>query len=208
MAGYPFWGMLRLRLSWPHRLVVLPFCIFFPTERNPILPSWKSSVAIPFFILLGFGSPRHSPLASWQVANSSFFSCWVVWCLWLLLYFLCFFFLFFLFFRAVSIFLWLCLCAWEDSRLLVVAEDPGYFFFNLLTWVSLLLFLGFKPLGPTVSSFSWSPCICFLGLGLFSFGLGSLLWAWALWSLILDLNKPHQWPSSKHIGTTWSAKLP
>ena len=43
----------------------------------------------------------------------------------------------------------------------------------------LMLLLGFKPFGPALSSLSWSPCTCFLRLGLFSFGLGSLLWAWA-----------------------------
>ena len=82
---------------------------FFPAGRNPILPVWKSSVAIPFFILLHSGSPRRFPLAPWEVADSFFFSCWVVWRLWLLSLFLVF--LFVLFFRTVLIFRWLYLYA-------------------------------------------------------------------------------------------------
>ena len=56
---------------------------FFPTRWNPILPVWKSFVAIPFFILLYSGSPRRFLLVPWEVADSFLFSCWVVWRLWL-----------------------------------------------------------------------------------------------------------------------------
>ena len=95
------------------------------------------------------------------------FFCWVFWRLWLLL---CFLFSFLvLFFRTILIFLWLCLCTLKDPRLLVVAEDPGYFNLVVGFFFLMLLLLGFKPLGPAISSFLWPPCTYFLGLGYCAF---------------------------------------
>ena len=99
-----------------------PLLPFFPSGRNPILPTWKSLVAIPLFVFLHSGSPRRFPLVPWEVAGYFFFFCWVFWHLWLLLYFLFSFLV--LFFWAVLIFFWLC--AWKDPCLLMVAKDPGY----------------------------------------------------------------------------------
>ena len=124
MAGYLLWDMLRYALSISP-FGSSPFSPFFPSGRNPILPIWKSSVAIPLFVFLHSGSPRRFPLAPWEVASYFLLFCWVFWRLWLLH---CFLFSFLvLFFWTVLIFLWLCLCAWKDLRLLVVAEDPSYF---------------------------------------------------------------------------------
>ena len=76
----------------------IPFCRF---ESLPLL-------------LLHSDSPRCYPLVLWEVADSSFFSCWVVRRLrrtWLLLCSLCFFFFFVFFFWTVLICRWLCLYA-------------------------------------------------------------------------------------------------
>ena len=76
-------------------LAALLLYLFFSDGRNQILPVWKSSTAIPFFIFFHAGSPRHFPHAPWEVVDSFLFSCWVIWRLrgtWLPLYFLCFFF--------------------------------------------------------------------------------------------------------------------
>ena len=111
--------------------------------------------------------------------------CWVFWRLWLLL---CFLFSFLvLFFRIVLIFFWLC--AWKDPRLLMVAENPGYLIschgFLFLFDVSLF---GLQASWAYFFILWWSPCTCFFGLGLFSFGLGSLFWA-SLTVILLDLTK-------------------
>ena len=108
------WLTTYFGTCWGHAFLIPTFgnsssLSFFSDGQNPVLSVWKSSAAIPFFILLHFGSSRRFPLAPWEVTDSFFFSCRVVWRLWLPLYFLCFFFV--LFFQAVLIFCWLCLYA-------------------------------------------------------------------------------------------------
>ena len=166
LVGYLLQDVLRYALLgltvWQ-----FPFCPFFLSGRNPILPTWKSPVAILFFIFLCSGFPRRFLLVPWEVTDYFFFFCWVFWLLWLLL---CFLFSFLvLFFRVVLIFFWLC--TWKDPRLLMVAEDPGY----LISCRGFLFLLHVSSFGLQASwafFLSWSPCTYFFGLGLFFF------WVW------------------------------
>ena len=144
-----------------------PFCPFFPSRRNPILPTWKSPVAILFFVFLCSGSPWRFLLVPWE-AVGSFGAC---------VFLLCFVFSFpVLFFRVVLIFFWLC--AWKDSRLLIVAEDPGYliscrgFLFLLdvsssglqASWAFLFFCGPFAPASLDLACFSFWAWLTLLGL--------------------------------------------
>ena len=178
MAGYLLRDVLR------YALLDLTVWQFFPSGRNPILLIWKSPVAIPLFVLLHSGSPRRFPLAPLEVIG----------------YFL-YFLLGLLVLVASALFLIFFSCPFLSNCLnlpltvlmhLEGSVPPGgcwgswLFFFNLLPWVSFpswcFFFWASSLLGLSFLFLSWSPCTCVLGLGLFSFGLGSLLWAWALWS--------------------------
>ena len=162
-----------------------PFLPFFPSGRNPILPIWKSSVAIPLFVLLHSGSPRRFPLAPWEVAGyflffaGSFGTCG---------FYSVSYFLFLSFsFRTILIFLLTVLMCLEGPEPLGSCWGSWLFFFNLSSWISFpswcFFFWAFKPLGPAISFFFHSPLLLPPWTWLiFLFELDSLLWAWTLWS--------------------------
>ena len=187
MAGYLFRDVLRSCLSRSHRLAVLLFCLFSQPGGIPFCGFESHLLPFPFLyfsILVPRGAfhLRHKR----SLVISSFLAG---------LFGACGFYSvsYFSFCHFLSNCLNLPLTVlmrlggstplggrWGSWLFLLQSLDVGFSSF-------LMLLLGFKPLGPTTPSLSWSPCTCFLGLGLFSFGLGSLLWAWALWSF-LDLN--------------------
>ena len=74
------WLVTYFRMCWGMPFLISPFgnspfLPFFPSRRNPILPIWKSPVAIPLFVLLHSGSPRRFPLAPWEVTSYFLFFC-------------------------------------------------------------------------------------------------------------------------------------
>ena len=176
--------MLRSRLSQSHCLAVLPFCLFSQSggipscrfESRPLpFPFSYFSILVPrgasylhherLLILSSFLAGSFGACGFYSVSYFSFCP-FLSNCL------------------NLSLTLLMRLGGstplggrWGSWLFLLQSLDVGFSSF-------LMLLLGFKPLGPTTPSLSWSPCTCFLGLGLFSFGLGSLLWAWALWSFL------------------------
>ena len=72
------WLVTYFGMCWGMPFSILPFgsspfLPFFPSGQNPILPTWKSPVAIPLFVLLHSGSPIRFPLVPWEVAGYFFF---------------------------------------------------------------------------------------------------------------------------------------
>ena len=184
MTDYLFWDMLRSHLSWSHCLAVLPFCLF--SQPGEISFCKFESHPLPFpFLYFPILVPRGAShlLLERLLILSSFLA---------RLFGACGFYSvsYFSFCPFLSNCLnlpWTVLMhlggsaplggRWGSWLFLLQSFDVGFSSFLML-----LSSLGFKPPGLVISPLSWSPCTCFLGFGLFSFGLGSLLWTWALWS--------------------------